>query len=330
MLYVRRCLLSNLIISLDFELFWGVTDSKTVNNYGANIEGVWQSVPGMLKLFKEYGIHATWATVGMLMCKDFKQWSDLRPSIMPTYKRESCSTYSVSAHARDFPNLFFAPTLVEQILATDGQELASHTYSHFYCGEEDTTVEQFASDLDCAKSIFDEYKVKPTTLVFPRNQVRDEYLNVLLDAGFTAYRGNQDHWMYRGGHLVPVSFGTLRRVIRAADTYFPITGNHTYTLPASLSGGKLMNIPASRFLRPVSENPVIDWAHLNRVKNGMLEAAKSNSIFHLWWHPHNFGRNTEANLMNLEKLLKYYRVLNREYGMQSLSMRETDGLCRAN
>ena len=90
--YNRRLLLrsgydmSALVISLDFELFWGVTDSKTIENYGANVEGVWQSVPGILKLFKEYGIHATWATVGMLMCKDYKQWCDLRPSVMPTYR----------------------------------------------------------------------------------------------------------------------------------------------------------------------------------------------------------------------------------------------------
>jgi peptidoglycan/xylan/chitin deacetylase (PgdA/CDA1 family) len=322
--------LSSLILSLDFELFWGVTDSRTIENYGTNIEGVWQAVPGMLKLFKKYDVHVTWATVGMLMCKDFKQWSNFRPSIMPTYKRESCSTYAVSALARDFPKLFFAPALVEQILTTDGQELASHTYSHFYCGEEDTTVEQFASDLDCAKSIFDEYKVKPTSLVFPRNQVRDEYLKVLLDAGFTAYRGNQDHWMYREGHLGSVSYVTARRLIRAADAVIPLIGNHTFSLPTGIPKGQLINIPASRFLRPVSGHASIDRLHLSRIKRGMREAARTNSAFHLWWHPHNFGRDTDANLANLENLLKYYRELSYEQGMQSLSMRELEASCRIN
>lgn len=122
--------MSALVVSLDFEMFWGVTDSRTIENYGANIAGEWQAIPAMLKLFKQYGIHATWATVGMLMCKDYKQWCEIRPSIMPTYTRESCSTYSVAALARDFPKLF-CPPLVEQILATDCQEIASHTYSHF-------------------------------------------------------------------------------------------------------------------------------------------------------------------------------------------------------
>jgi peptidoglycan/xylan/chitin deacetylase (PgdA/CDA1 family) len=320
--------MSALVISLDFEMFWGVTDSRTVENYGANIEGVWNAVPEILKLFKEYDIHATWATVGMLMCKDFKQWSDLRPSIMPTYERESCSTYSVSALARNFPKLFFARTLVEQILTTGSQELASHTYSHFYCGEKDITVAQFVADIDCAKSIFDEYKVKPTSLVFPRNQVRDEYLNVLLDAGFTAYRGNQDHWIYRDGHLMPVSYGTVRRLIRAADIYLPITGNHTSSLPNSIPKGRLINIPASRFLRPVSGHAIIDKLQLSRIKSGMQEAARTNNVFHLWWHPHNFGQRTETNLKNLEELLKYYRTLNQQYGLRSLSMNELGASCK--
>ena len=95
------------VISLDFELFWGVTDSRSIENYGANIEGEWQAVPSMLALFKQYGIRATWATVGMLMCKDYKQWCDLRPSIMPSYECEFRSTYTVAHLAHDFPRLFF-------------------------------------------------------------------------------------------------------------------------------------------------------------------------------------------------------------------------------
>ncbi len=123
---------SALVISLDFELFWGVTDSKTIKNYGANVEGEWQAIPAMLALFARYGIRATWATVGMLMCRDYQQWSDIFPAIMPTYAQENSSAYSVTTLARNFPKLFFARQLVEKIVATEGQELGSHSYSHFY------------------------------------------------------------------------------------------------------------------------------------------------------------------------------------------------------
>lgn len=51
--------MSALVIALDFELFWGVTESRTIKSCGANIAGVWQVVPAMLKLFRQYHIQAT-------------------------------------------------------------------------------------------------------------------------------------------------------------------------------------------------------------------------------------------------------------------------------
>jgi hypothetical protein len=62
----------------------------------------------------------------------------------------------------------------------------------------------------------------------------------------------------------------------------------------------------------------------------MLEAARTDGIYHLWWHPHNFGQRTEANLKNLERLLKYFHVLNQKYGMKSLSMKEVRESCEQN
>lgn len=105
----------NLVISLDFELFWGVADSRTIEGYRRNIEGVREAIPKILALFQRYGIHATWATVGMLMCRNHAQWREIRPSILPGYERQQCSTYALDLVARKHPNLFFARPLVEQI-----------------------------------------------------------------------------------------------------------------------------------------------------------------------------------------------------------------------
>lgn len=316
--------MSAFVISLDFELFWGVAESKTIENYGANVEGVQQAIPAMLALFAKYNVRATWATVGMLMCKDYQQWSDIVPAVMPTYTRDTSSTYSVAHLAKAFPKLFFARSLVEQIQATEGQELASHSYSHFYCSDARTTVEQFVADLDCTKIIFDDCGIEqPTSFVFPRNQSQDDYVNALSQAGFTAYRGNQDHWLYHGGSVVPYGIGG--RMLRLADSYLPITGHHV--APVSPSDKQLINIPASRFLRPVSGNALINTMQLQHLKQGMLAAAKTDGVFHLWWHPHNFGQNTEANLKNLEQLLMYYQTLNQKYGLYSMSMKELGAIC---
>ncbi len=58
------------VISLDFELFWGVRDSKSLADYGPNILGVRRVIPAMLKLFREYDVRVTIATVGMLFARD--------------------------------------------------------------------------------------------------------------------------------------------------------------------------------------------------------------------------------------------------------------------
>lgn len=61
---------------------------------------------------------------------------------------------------------------------------------------------------------------------------------------------------------------------------------------------------------------------LRRVKGQMRKAAKKGRIFHLWWHPHNIGINTDRNLQNIENLLKYYDFLRKKYGMESKNMLE--------
>ena len=53
-------------VSLDFELYWGLRDTTTINEYEANLKGVKIAIERILELFDKYDIHATWATVGFL------------------------------------------------------------------------------------------------------------------------------------------------------------------------------------------------------------------------------------------------------------------------
>ena len=54
----------------------------------------------------------------------------------------------------------------------------------------------------------------------------------------------------------------------------------------------------------------------------MRHAAKHGLTFHLWWHPHNIGVNTERNLQQLDEICAYYSQLKEKYGMRSLNMGE--------
>jgi hypothetical protein len=67
---------------------------------------------------------------------------------------------------------------------------------------------------------------------------------------------------------------------------------------------------------------------LHRIKGDLTEAARKGLFYHLWWHPHNFGVNTSANLAFLRRILEHYRWLHKLYGMESLNMGEVAACCR--
>lgn len=309
--------MSRFVISLDFELFWGVADSRTIANYGANVAGERSAIPQMLDLFARYGIRATWATVGMLMCRDYEQWRAIAPSCLPTYTRTACSPYGMGATVREYPALFFAPDLVQAIRDTPGQEIASHTYSHFYCGEPGATPAQFLADMQCAGAIGAELGLVFKSLVMPRNQVRDPFLAVLPSTSIQVYRSNPQHALYRDGHHV--AGGVVGRAARLADAWLPLSGKHVGRAHAGAGG--LVALPASMFLRPYA--PALarfESLRLHRIKAAMTAAAQQDGVFHLWWHPHNFGRNIAKNIAILESLLQHYRSLQDAYGMGSACM----------
>jgi hypothetical protein len=78
------------VISLDFELLWGVRDNKlSISNYGKNILGVRQAIPAMLNMFRKYHVHATWATVGLLLFDNKKELLEYLPERRPKYANRS-------------------------------------------------------------------------------------------------------------------------------------------------------------------------------------------------------------------------------------------------
>lgn len=309
--------MSAFIISLDFELFWGVVDTADLSTYGKNVQGEWTAIPQMLALFKRYEIDATWAAVGMAMCRDYKQWQAIRPAELPAYDNMALSTYQYGALAKEYPDLFFARPLLEQILDTPGQEVASHTYSHYLCDEEGASTAQFLADMACAEEMAREVGAPISSIVLPRNQTVASYLSLLPAMGIDVYRGNADHWIYRDGHNVAA--GLAGRAARLADAWLPLrdaTVQDEHITPS------LVNLPASLFLRPWSTSlACIEPLRMTRLFGAMTAAAKSNRLFHLWWHPHNFGLNQAANLRMLESVLQHFVRLRDCLGMQSLPMR---------
>jgi len=318
------------VISLDFELFWGMTDATTLEAYGDNVQGVRTAIPRMLELFTTYGIHATWATVGMLMCRNKDELLSLLPphDLRPTYPDPRMSTYHYIEHTKlgkdesDDP-YHYGPSLVELILTTPHQEFANHTFSHFYAVDGGTNKpEILARDLDTHASISKTYGVTTTSIVFPRNQVSEEALHVCREKGITAYRGNEDHFLYRARGYKEQNL--FVRGLRLLDHYVNISGQHTYEAKSQKREAQMMNVPSSRFFRPYIKSLAwLEPLRLLRIKRAMTYAAKHGEVFHLWWHPHNFGINQAENFKNLIAILEHYNMLKEKYGFESRSMKET-------
>ncbi len=305
-------------ISLDFELFWGVRDHRTMESYGENIRNVHSVVPRLLELFTKYDVHCTWATVGFLFCTDKNELLTRLPIKRPDYYKKEYDPYCYLEQNELEKVYHFAPALIEKIKETPGQEIGTHTFSHFYTLERNTTIEQFKSDLQAAIEIAAENGIKIKSIVFPRNQYSDDHIKICLQEGIKIYRGNESSGAYKPRSREKES--TLRRGIRFADTFINITGHHCYKSPPY---AEIINVPSSRFLRPYNPKfKILDGLKFARIQQGMTFAAKHGLIYQLWWHPHNFGRYMDENFAFLEKILKVYKKLSNEQKMESLNLIE--------
>ncbi len=321
-------------ISLDFELHWGGFDKwklePSITRVGSQqyFLNTRKAIPEMLKLFAQHDVHVTWAAVGMLLHRTKETLLQDRPESEPSYEEKTYSPYS---HIRNFgigedehsDPFHYAHSLAQEILSTKGQELGSHTFGHYYCNERGQTLEQFRADLKAAVRSAARIGSTPKSLVFPRNQFNEEYLRVCYEEGFTSVRSNPRDWFWNIDDVKGESY--WKRLNRGADAYLPVGNKNTYSLDSVKAWpGLPLCLPASRLLRPYrpSELFLNRWK-IDRVKREMQLAAERGEVYHLWWHPHNFGNYPQESLAGLREILKHFDQCRRTFGMKALSMSET-------
>jgi Polysaccharide deacetylase len=311
-----------LAISLDFELFWGVHDKRTLEDYGRNILGARDAIPRMLELFERYGVHCTWATVGLLFFDDKEELLQYLPEARPSYANPALSPYPriarIGPNERQDP-YHYGLSLLRRIQGCPHQEVGTHTFSHYYCLEDGQTPDTFRADLDAARRSAARLGIALRSLVFPRNQFSQAYLGICRDAGIEAVRGNQSAWLFRSEG--EANEGLLKKACRRLDHYLPLTG-HNGVIP-ECDGRGIVNIRSSRFLLPVPiRSRMFGPLCRRRIEAGMSHAATTGQVFHLWWHPHNFGSHVDDNITLLRTVLERYRALSEVQGMVSRTMSE--------
>jgi len=306
-----------LCISLDFEKFWGVHDVTNLKNNEQHLIKVNHIVDQLLELFKKYNIHCTWAVVGLLNFDSLKELENYSKPININYTQNEFSPFPLNKYSLQNvdSNTFLATHEIKKIESTPNQEIASHTFSHLYCLEKGISEKDIQNDI----KYFNETIGEIDSIIFPRNQVNEVYLNYLSKNKQITYRGNQQNKFWANSDYK--TEGVLKKSGRVLDAYIKISKDNLVDWK-SLKQNKNINIPASRFLRPYQFSNTIEKLKIKRIKKQMLAAAQQDKIYHLWWHPHNFSKNTTENFRQLEDLLKYFRALNKTYQFQSLNMNE--------
>ena len=318
------------VISLDFEMMWGVKDIYCPEGYGkSNIKNVKKVITSLVDLFNKYNIRATFATVGLIMLKDKNEALENIPKSIPSYINTMLSPYTDNYIGRiedKYADLYFAPSIVDMLKKYDNIEIGTHTFCHYNCYDKGQTIAQFEEDIKTAIQVAKSRGINMKSIVFPRNQVSNEYLTICAKYGIEAYRGTPDRFFARTNN----SFERAKnRIGRLLDNYICIGGRTTYKYSEIDGSTSPVNIRASRFFRPFNKKLfLLEPLSRHRMKKEMEYAACHNEVYHLWWHPHNFGANLENNMTKLEYVLKCYKTCHEKYGMNSYSMSDLSNLIK--
>ena len=307
------------VVSLDFELYWGVRDHRRLDGHERKrLLAARSVVPEILAAFSDHRIRATWATVGLLFARSREEAHACLPEHLPGYQQSELDPYMEKMGRDESEDPFrFAPSLIREIQQQAGQEIGSHSYSHYYSLEAGQSEKEFKADLASAIRIAQNSGYQLRSYVFPRNQVRRGYLPILQQAGFHAYRGTEP-----AASKAPVTYRQQRRpwlrALRLADAYWDLNGPQTVAFPTN---GRLVRLAASRYLRPFSPAlSSLESIRLRRIATAMKSAAQNGRIFHLWWHPEDFAAYPDRNIDFLHQVLNAFDKCRRDDGMASLSM----------
>jgi peptidoglycan/xylan/chitin deacetylase (PgdA/CDA1 family) len=267
---LRKDAKTALIISADLELAWawrfvkGETDPQSVTSQKA--EQTRRNLPGLLKLFDEFNMPVTWATIGHLFLEGCERRNGGPHAELPRpphfaneywqymsgdwYESDPCTDY------RRAP-AWYAPDLLETILsAKTKHEIACHTFSHIDCSDGNCPAEVADAELDECQRLAGEWGIRLKSFVFPGNLVGN--LLSLKKHGFTSYRWH---------------------------------GKYELNVPRRDELG-LWQIPGGVLWEKPAHWPVNGW--VKAMQKCVDRALKTNAVLHFWFHPSCDPVNREA------------------------------------
>ncbi len=295
-----------LVISFDFEMAWGLRRSALRTDALVGVERVRDVVDGLLAIFREHAISATWATIGHLMVRS-KDCVDGRfPIGWPAPHYDWFQGGWLDRIPRvDEPGAdrFYAPDLIEKLLASPVyQELGAHTFTHVMVGHPACTREIARAEFDACQTLARGWGRTLRSVVFPWN--RAGHLSVLEETGFACYRAINSEWYWFGAAEkigTPLGQSAARRVARRLTLPLRWLDERLRVappLPPARRVGRLWEIPHSMFFSGFGGvgRFVSTADRVAKAIKGLQAAAERGRIFSLYTHPENFLPDPHALL----------------------------------
>lgn len=302
--------------SLDFELVWGSRDLYADPGPLLQMARVTRErvfLP-LLQSLTQYGICATWATVGHLFLDRAARVNGrLHPEIQPpqhAWQKAPWFEGVPEGTEAEHPE-FYGRSLVLQ-LQKAGQEIGSHSFSHPIFGDPGCSRETAESELARCVVLAKELGISMKSFVFPRNVAG--HIDLLAKHGFRCWRGLEPVW-YRS-KKVP---GPVSRLAHLADV--AIAGRPPTVMPFRDAYG-MWCIPASASFLPVDGiRRVIPLSQrARRGIRGLDQAVLDRRICHLWLHPINLANDPERMLAALGQIFAHAARLRDAGKLDILSM----------
>lgn len=277
------------VVSIDTEMAWGLNHRPALS-YRYDRER--EDLQRLLELFDRHAIPATWAVVGHLMLDECEAVNGVKhPEIVrPEYEWFDGDWFADDpcTNSATDPD-WYGPDLIPMIRAAQtDHEIATHGFSHIIAGDPGCSRDTFDSEMAAAVAAAANHDVALASIIHPRNRIG--HLDVLGEHGIRAYRGRRDAVQPSGlvEKLVDKTLGSSRTVIR------PL-------LEADVPNGPLVNLPATIMFDVDSRQRT--WRFwVRQVERRLQQAVDHQSLFHIWFHPHNLRDNPDASFAALEHI----------------------------
>jgi hypothetical protein len=244
-----------LVISADLELAWGWRFSKSHEDPLEKAFKTRANFPLLVKLFEEYDIPVTWATVGHLLLNSCGRLSHKWMHRIPFFENAKWSFRNGDWYDADprtnwrKAQAWYAPDLIERILDSKVEhEIGCHTFSHIDFSDRSCPSHVAEDEVRACIAAAKNWGIKLRSFVFAAGTYGN--YDVLKKYGFTNYRKSL-RW-----ELSQPSFDDCGLVV----------------LPSScaLQGNGLGWSPGY---------------YLYRLKKYIDRAVTSGTVCHFWFHP---------------------------------------------